>query len=33
MGTGLAVITYAFESSDFVELGPDALIARRSHFD
>jgi predicted nuclease of predicted toxin-antitoxin system len=33
VGARLAAITHAFETSDFVELGPTALIVRRSRFD
>jgi predicted nuclease of predicted toxin-antitoxin system len=33
VGAGLAGIIYAFESSDFVELGPDALIIHKRRFD
>jgi predicted nuclease of predicted toxin-antitoxin system len=33
VGAGLAGITHAFEPSDFVELGPDALIVHRRRFD
>lgn len=33
VGAGLAVIIRAFESSDFVELGPDALIIHERRFD
>jgi predicted nuclease of predicted toxin-antitoxin system len=33
VGASLAAITHAFETSDFVELGPAALIVHRSRFD
>jgi predicted nuclease of predicted toxin-antitoxin system len=33
VGASLAAITHAFEISEFVELGPAALIVRRSRFD
>jgi hypothetical protein len=33
VAAGLAGITHAFESSDFVELGPDALIVHKRRFD
>ncbi|HZL74730.1 MAG TPA: DUF5615 family PIN-like protein [Propionibacteriaceae bacterium] len=33
VGAGLAVITHAFESSDFVELWPDVLIVHKRRLD
>jgi len=33
VGAGLAGITHAFESTDFVELRPDALIVHKRRFD
>jgi predicted nuclease of predicted toxin-antitoxin system len=33
VGAGLAVISHAFESSDFVDLWPDALIVHGRRFD
>jgi predicted nuclease of predicted toxin-antitoxin system len=33
VGAGLAAITHAFESSDLVELGQDALIVHKRRVD